>query len=64
MVVSGSQTSTGFSPNKLLFGHTVRVPLNQLYDQVAQSEPPPKLIDYINGGRYHREAVVRQHFSV
>lgn len=43
------QESTGFSPDELVFGHTVCGPLNQLYDQVAQSEPPPNLIDYISG---------------
>ena len=43
------QESTGFSPNELVFGHTVRGPLALLHDPVAQPEPPQNLIDYVNG---------------
>lgn len=37
------QESTGFSPNDLVFGHTVQGPLAQ---------PPQNLIDYVHGFRY------------
>ncbi len=47
------QESTGFSPNDLVFGHTARGPLNLLYNQWKEAEPPENLIDYINGF-YHR----------
>ena len=47
------QDSTGFSPNELVFGHSVRGPLAVLRDAVApSSEPPSNLIDYINGFRH------------
>ena len=39
------QGSTGFSPNELVFGHTVRGSLALLHDPVAQPEPPQNLID-------------------
>ena len=41
------QESTGFSPNKLVFG-----PLALLHDPVALPEPPQNLIDYVNGFRH------------
>nr|XP_046229617.1 uncharacterized protein LOC124050808 isoform X1 [Scatophagus argus] len=47
-----SQESTGFSPNELVFGHTVRGPLTLAHDGVALSEPPSNLIDYVNGFRH------------
>lgn len=34
------QESTGFSPNELVFGHTVRGPLTLLCDAVVKPEPP------------------------
>lgn len=45
------QDSTGFSPNELVFGHSVRGLLALLHDAVAlpSSDPPPNLIDYVNG---------------
>ena len=43
------QESTGFSPNDLVFGHTVHGPITLLRNPVAQPEPPQNLIDYING---------------
>ena len=46
------QESTGFSPNKLVFGQTVRGPLTLVHDPVAKQEPPVNLIDYINGFRH------------
>jgi len=47
------QDSTGFSPNELVFGHSVRGPLAVLRDAVApSSEPPSNLIDFVNGFRH------------
>lgn len=43
--------STGFSPNDLVFGHKVRGPLAVLWDEWIADEPPPNLIDYVNGFR-------------
>ena len=45
------QESTGYSPNELVFGHTVRGPLAVLCDSVTSSPPPQKLADYVNGFR-------------
>lgn len=42
------QESTGFSPNELVFGHTVRGSLSLLCDPIEKPEPPINLIDYIN----------------
>ena len=39
-----TQESTGFSPNDLVFGHTVRGPLNVLSDLWKDAEPPKNLI--------------------
>lgn len=39
------QESTEFSPNELVFGHTVRGPLILLHDQVAQPEPSQNILD-------------------
>lgn len=47
-----TQESTGFSPNDLVFGHTVRGPLNVLSDQWKDAEPPKNLTDYVNGFRH------------
>lgn len=47
------QEGTGFSPNGLVFGHSVRGPLAVLCDAVAQStELLSNLIDYVNGFRH------------
>jgi hypothetical protein len=45
------QESTGFSPNYLVFGHKVDVPLAVLQDGCLPEEPPQNLIDYVNGFR-------------
>uniref|UniRef100_A0A8C1I8K6 Gypsy retrotransposon integrase-like protein 1 n=1 Tax=Cyprinus carpio TaxID=7962 RepID=A0A8C1I8K6_CYPCA len=42
------QESTGFSPNDLVFGHTVRGPLAVLRDQWVESAPPKNLQSYVN----------------
>ena len=44
--------STGFSPNDLVFGHMVRGPLAILRDEWITDEPPPNLINYMNGFRH------------
>ena len=44
-----TQESTGFSPNDLVFGHTVRGPLNLLYEQWKDAELSGNLVDYVNG---------------
>lgn len=44
------QESTGFSPNDLVFGHTVRGPLAVFQDGLVEREPP-KNLDYVNGFR-------------
>ncbi|KAK0145216.1 Retrovirus-related Pol polyprotein from transposon 412 [Merluccius polli] len=46
-----TQESTGFSPNELVFGHTVRGPLAVLQDDWKKTPPPAKLTDYVNGFR-------------
>uniref|UniRef100_A0A3B4ZKQ1 Gypsy retrotransposon integrase-like protein 1 n=1 Tax=Stegastes partitus TaxID=144197 RepID=A0A3B4ZKQ1_9TELE len=46
------QESTGFSPNDLVFGHSVRGPLSVLKDSWVKAEPPKNLIDYVNGFRH------------
>ncbi len=46
------QESTGFSPNVLVFAHTVRGPLAALADNWRKTEPPKNLIDYVNGFRH------------
>ena len=51
-----TQASTGFSPNKLVFGHTVRGPVASLMDS-ASNEPPQTLTDYVNGFRRRLYAV-------
>ncbi|KAK0143078.1 Retrovirus-related Pol polyprotein from transposon 412 [Merluccius polli] len=47
-----TQESTGFSPNELVFAHTVRGPLAALCGNWKESNPPKNLIDYINGFRH------------
>ncbi|XP_062373894.1 uncharacterized protein LOC134062039 [Sardina pilchardus] len=44
-----TQESTGFSPNALVFGHSVRGQLAALHDDWAAAEPPKKLTDYVDG---------------
>uniref|UniRef100_A0A3P8WEH2 Gypsy retrotransposon integrase-like protein 1 n=1 Tax=Cynoglossus semilaevis TaxID=244447 RepID=A0A3P8WEH2_CYNSE len=46
------QVSTGFCPNDLVFGHSVRGPVAVLQSGCQQSEPPSNLIDYVNGFRH------------
>lgn len=46
------QESTGFSPNDLVFGHTVRGPLSLFKDGWKGSDPPTNLIDYVNGFKH------------
>uniref|UniRef100_A0A3B5QLU2 Gypsy retrotransposon integrase-like protein 1 n=1 Tax=Xiphophorus maculatus TaxID=8083 RepID=A0A3B5QLU2_XIPMA len=46
-----TQESTGFSPNELVFGHTVRGPLTVLRDEWKDAEPPQNLLHYVNGFR-------------
>ncbi|KAI7800925.1 hypothetical protein IRJ41_015687 [Triplophysa rosa] len=46
------QESLGFSPNKLVFGHTVRGPIATLTDTWDISEPPTNVLDYVNSFRY------------
>ena len=46
------QESTGFSPNELVFAHTVRGPLAAVSGDWKESQPPKNLIDYINGFRH------------
>ena len=47
-----TQESRGFSPNELVFGHTVRGPLAALKSGWEEAEPPQNLIDYVNGFRH------------
>ena len=46
-----TQESTGFSPNELVFGHTVKGPLAAVADCFKDSDPPKNLEDYVNGFR-------------
>ncbi|KAI2647211.1 Retrovirus-related Pol polyprotein [Labeo rohita] len=46
-----TQSSLGFSPNKLVFGHKIRGPLAVLEDSLKGKEPPISLLDYVNGFR-------------
>ena len=43
------QSSTGFSPNDLVFGHYVRSPLAVLREDWEVPDPPVNLLDYMNG---------------
>lgn len=45
------QESTGFSPNELVFAHTVRGPLSVVQDQWMSNSPPQNLFAYVNGFR-------------
>ncbi|XP_048044029.1 uncharacterized protein LOC125266937 isoform X1 [Megalobrama amblycephala] len=46
------QESTGFSPNELVFGHTVRGPIAVLADEWKTSDPPENVLDYVSSFRY------------
>lgn len=46
-----TQESTGFSPNDSVFAHSVRAPLAALRDNFVDSDPPKKLVDYVDGFR-------------
>lgn len=46
------QESTGFSPNELVFGHSVRGPLAAMKNNFLDSEPPKNLLDFVNGFRH------------
>ncbi len=46
------QESTGFSPNELVFGHTVRGPIALLADEWRTSDPPENVLDYVRSFRY------------
>ena len=54
------QESTGFSPNDLVFGHTVRGPLAAFRDGLVEVEPPRNLIDYVNGFRHRLYTAVER----
>lgn len=54
------QESTGFSPNDLVFGHTVRGPLAVLKDGLVDSDPPRNIIDYVNGFRHRLYTAVEK----
>ena len=66
------QESTGFSPNDLVFGHSVRGPLAVLKDGLDLKEPPKALCDYVNGfrrrlyeaGRLAREKLTNTQFKM
>lgn len=47
------QESSGFCPNDLVFGHTVRGPMAVLRDGLGDPDPPSNLIDYVNSFRHH-----------
>lgn len=46
------QESTGFSPNDLVFGHTVRGPLAVLHDSWTEGTSPQNLLAYVNGFKH------------
>ena len=61
------QESTGFSPNELVFAHTVRGPLSVISDQWVASDPPKNLISYVNGFRnrlYEAGELVKQNLQM
>nr|XP_055071458.1 uncharacterized protein LOC129451930 [Misgurnus anguillicaudatus] len=45
------QESLGFSPNDLVFGHSVRGPLSVLREGLCEDDPPQNLLEYVNGFR-------------
>lgn len=46
------QESIGFSPNELVFGHTVRGPIAVLADKWKTFNPPENVLDYVSSFRY------------
>lgn len=55
VVVSGQGVGPGehgFSPNDLVFGHTVHGSLALLQDNWKEAQPSKNLIEYVNGFRY------------
>ncbi len=46
------QESIGFSPNELVFGHTVRGPIAVLADEWTNFDPPENVLDYVSSFRY------------
>ena len=44
-----TQSSLGFSPNDLVFGHKIRGLLSVLGDQLKGKQPPQSLLEYVNG---------------
>lgn len=46
------QESTGFSLNKLVFGHTVKGPIAVLADEWKTFAPPENALDYVSSFRY------------
>lgn len=46
------QESTRFSPNQLVFGHTVRGPLTVLWGELIEVDPSKNLIDCVNEFRH------------
>ena len=42
----------GFSPNELVFGHSVRGPTAVLADEWCTAERPVNVSDYVSGFRY------------
>lgn len=44
-----TQESMGFSPNNLVFSHSVQGPLALLRDNSKEIEPPKALVDCVNG---------------
>ena len=53
------QESTGFSPNELVFGHSVSGPLAVLKEGAGLQEPPKPLCDYVNGFKRRLYEAVR-----
>lgn len=45
------QESLGFSPNDLVFGHSVRGPFSVLWEGLGEDDPPQNLLEYVNGFR-------------
>lgn len=43
------QKSIGFSPNNLVFGHTVHGPVASLKQPWTTEEPPQNVFDFVNG---------------
>jgi len=46
---SSNELGACFSPNELVFGHTVRGSLTLLHNSLAQPEPPQNPVEYVNG---------------